>query len=63
MIFAILGLLIGIFLGLRLDITYPAKYALYISVAILASLDSVFGAVRAILEGKFNTEIFVSGFY
>lgn len=41
MIFALLGLLIGVFLGLRLDITYPAKYALYISVAILASLDSV----------------------
>ncbi len=63
MIFAILGLLIGVFLGLRLDITYPAKYALYISVAILASLDSVFGAVRAMLEDKFNTEIFVSGFF
>ncbi len=63
MIIAIIGLLIGIFLGLRLDITYPAKYALYISVAILASLDSVFGAVRSMLEDKFNTEIFVSGFF
>ena len=63
MILAIIGLLIGIFLGLRLDITYPAKYALYISVAILASLDSVFGAVRSMLEDKFNTEIFVSGFF
>lgn len=63
MIIAILGLLIGIFLGLKLDITYPAKYALYISVAILASLDSVFGAVRSSLEGRFNTEIFVSGFF
>jgi len=63
MIFAIIGLLVGIFLGLRLDITYPAKYALYISVAILASLDSVFGAVRSMLEDTFNTEIFVSGFF
>ncbi len=63
MIFAIIGLLAGIFLGLKLDITYPAKYALYISVAILASLDSVFGAARSILEDKFNTEIFVSGFF
>ncbi|MDI9475256.1 MAG: small basic family protein [Natronincolaceae bacterium] len=63
MIFAILGLLAGIFLGLKLNITYPAKYALYISVAILASLDSVFGAARSILEDKFNTEIFVSGFF
>lgn len=63
MIFAILGLMLGVFLGLRLDITYPAKYALYISVAILASLDSVFGAIRSMLENKFNTEIFVSGFF
>jgi len=63
MIFAILGLMLGVFLGLKLDITYPAKYALYISVAILASLDSVFGAIRSMLENKFNTEIFVSGFF
>lgn len=63
MIFAILGLIIGVLFGLRLNITYPAKYALYISVAILASLDSVFGAVRAMLEDTFNTEIFVSGFF
>ena len=63
MIFAILGLLIGVFLGLKLDITYPAQYSLYISVAILASLDSVFGAVRSMLENRFNTSIFVSGFF
>jgi len=63
MIFAILGLMIGVFLGLQFDITYPAKYALYFSVAILASLDSVFGAIRSMLENKFNTEIFVSGFF
>lgn len=63
MIFAIVGLVLGLVLGLQLDITYPAKYALYISVAILAAMDSVFGAVRSILEDKFNTEIFVSGFF
>ena len=63
MIFAIVGLVLGLVLGLQLDITYPAKYALYISVAILAAMDSVFGAARSILEDKFNTEIFVSGFF
>jgi len=63
MIFAILGIMLGVFLGLQFDITYPAKYTLYISVAILASLDSVFGAIRSMLENKFNTEIFVSGFF
>lgn len=63
MIFAMLGLMIGVLLGLKLDVMYPAKYALYISVAILASLDSVFGAIRSMFENKFNTEIFVSGFF
>lgn len=63
MLFAIIGLIIGVLLGLYLPITYPAKYALYISVAILASLDSVFGALKAVLEDKFNTEIFVTGFF
>ncbi len=63
MLFAIIGLLLGVFLGLYLPITYPASYSLYISVAILAALDSVFGALRASVEDKFNTEIFVSGFF
>lgn len=63
MVIALIGLLIGVVLGLYLDITYPATFSLYISVAILAALDSVFGAVRASLENKFNTEIFVSGFF
>ncbi len=63
MLFAILGLVLGILLGLYLPITYPAGYSLYISVAILAALDSVFGAVRATVENKFDTEIFVSGFF
>ncbi|SNS24374.1 Small basic protein [Anaerovirgula multivorans] len=63
MLFAIIGLMLGIFLGLYLPITYPATYSLYISVAILAALDSVFGALRSGIENKFNTDIFVSGFF
>jgi len=63
MIMAIIGLVAGILLGLYLPITYPAAYSLYISVAILASLDSVFGALLANLEDKFDAEIFISGFF
>lgn len=36
---------------------------MYVSVAILACLDSVFGGLRATLEKKFNTDIFISGFF
>lgn len=60
---ALIGLFIGILLGLYLPITYPAAFSLYISVAILAALDSVFGALRANMENKFNTDIFISGFF
>ncbi|KAB3533264.1 small basic family protein [Alkaliphilus serpentinus] len=63
MIIALIGLLIGIILGLYLPITYPATFSLYISVAILAALDSVFGAIKSILDNKFHTGIFVSGFF
>ena len=63
MIIAIVGLILGILLGLYLPVTYPAALSLYISVAILASLDSVFGGFRASLENKFDTEIFVTGFF
>ena len=63
MIYAFIGLLLGIIVGVILPVTYPAAYTLYISVAILSSLDSVFGGLRASLENKFNTEIFVTGFF
>ncbi len=63
MIFAIIGILIGVAIGILLPFTYDTTYALYMSVAILACLDSVFGGIRANLENNFDTWIFVSGFF
>lgn len=63
MLFALIGILIGVIVGLILPITYSPTYALYISVAILACLDSVFGGIRANLEKTFDTRIFISGFF
>lgn len=63
MIFAIIGVLIGAIIGFYLPFTYNAAYSLYVSVAILACLDSVFGGIRANLEKNFNVAIFVSGFF
>lgn len=39
-----------------------ADYASYLSLATLAGLDSIFGGIRAGLEGKFHHDIFLSGF-
>lgn len=59
----IIGLLIGLFLGIFLPIQFPTVYSSYLSVAILACLDSVFGGIRATLENKFDADIFISGFF
>lgn len=40
----------------------PAEYAAYLSVAALAGLDTVFGGIRAGIEGRFQNDIFASGF-
>lgn len=60
---ALIGILIGGVIGFLLPYTYNTAYSLYITIAILASLDSVFGGVRANLEKKFDIKIFISGFF
>ena len=60
---ATIGLLIGIILGFVLDVNISDKFSPYMSVAILACLDSVFGAVRANLSKNFQPDIFISGFF
>lgn len=60
---AVIGLLLGVLLGLLLDVNIPETLSPYMSVAILACLDSVFGAVRASLSKNFKADIFISGFF
>ncbi len=62
MVYALIGVLIGVLIGFLLPFTYNSAYTLYVSVAILACMDSIFGGIRANLEGKFDATIFVSGF-
>ena len=52
--------LIGLLAGSNLEIPY--SYSQYIAVAILACLDSVFGAFSANIGKKFRMNIFLSGF-
>lgn len=56
------AIIIGIAIGLILPMSIPLAYAKYVSVSFLAGLDSVLGAVRAGMEGKFNFTIFSTGF-
>ncbi len=57
-----IGLIGGLILGFGLDITYPAEFSFYITMALLASLDSILGAARSQFEDKYNGVIFVTGF-
>lgn len=59
---AFVGVLIGVLIGLVWQIDIPLRFAPYISVAIFACIDSIFGAVRAKLTETFREDIFISGF-
>ena len=62
MLLPLAGLLVGVLLGLVLNVNVGFELARYSAVAILAALDSVLGAVRAELDGVYDNRIVVSGF-
>ena len=51
----------GIALGLLSPFTIPVGYARYTAVALLAGLDSIFGAFKAYIAGTFEPRVFLSG--
>ena len=63
MMLPIIGLLVGILLGTAFPFTVPVDFAKLFSVALLASLDSVFGGLRAGIEEKFDNTVFITGFF
>ncbi len=58
----LLGIAVGILIGFVFDFSYSVEYSFYITMGLLAAIDSVVGAVRAYMEGKYDNLIFVSGF-
>ncbi|GAM14245.1 small basic family protein [Mesobacillus selenatarsenatis] len=59
----IMGLVIGVIIGLLTDIKIPEEYSNYLSIAILAALDTLFGGIRAQLQNIYDEKVFVSGFF
>ncbi|MED3562106.1 small basic family protein [Bacillus xiapuensis] len=59
----ILGLIIGAVLGLFTDVRIPEEYSNYLSIAVLAALDTLFGGIRANLQNIYDEKVFVSGFF
>ena len=58
----LIGLVVGIVLGLVLQPTVPAGLQPYLPIAVVAALDAVFGATRALLDGIFDDRVFVISF-
>ena len=59
---AALGLLVGIVAGLILQPTVPTGLQPYLPIAVVAALDTVFGGVRALMDGIFVDRVFVVSF-
>ncbi|WP_413380018.1 small basic family protein [Alkalihalobacillus sp. 1P02AB] len=59
----ILGLIIGIVLGILTEFRVPTEYSSYLSIAVLAALDTLFGGIRAHMQESFNSNVFLSGFF
>ncbi|WP_353894561.1 DUF1290 domain-containing protein [Proteinivorax hydrogeniformans] len=63
MMLPVLGLLAGFVFGWISSITVPVEYAHYLSIALLAGLDSVFGGARSYLTKEFDKDVFFTGFF
>lgn len=62
MIWAALGILIGIIIGINVTYTVPLEFIKYTAVIIIGILDSLFGAIRAeITREQYNQAIFLTG--
>ena len=59
----LLGLILGVALGILTDIQIPSVYENYLSIAVLAALDTMFGGIRAQLQQVYDDKVFISGFF
>jgi small basic protein len=59
----IFALIVGAALALLVNVgPLPGAIGQYLAIACLAGLDTVFGGIRGGLEGKFRSDVFLTGF-
>jgi small basic protein len=61
-VIALAGLIVGALLGLLVAPDVPLWLQPYLPIAIVAALDALFGALRALLDGVFSDRVFVVSF-
>ncbi|SDH91154.1 small basic family protein [Alteribacillus bidgolensis] len=57
----VVGVFLGVVIGLLTGVHIPAGYSVYITIAILAVLDTLVGGCKASLEKEFEDSLFISG--
>lgn len=57
----LVGLIIGVVVGIFAPLTIPIQFARYTAVGILGIFDSILGAAKGDLQGKYDASIFISG--
>jgi small basic protein len=58
----VLCLILGVIIGILTGNPVKGLPGVYLGVAALASLDTIFGGLRSSMEGKFHTDVFITGF-
>lgn len=58
----LVALIIGFF-AVYLRVKLPPEMAEYLGVAVVAGFDSIMGAIKSHIEGRFNDRVFVTGFF
>lgn len=59
---AAIGLVLGVLIGLLVRPDVPLWLEPYLPIAVVAALDAVVGAVRALLDDVFNDRVFIVSF-
>ena len=61
-----ISIIIGCIIGALIGINAPVisyTYSSYLSIAIIAALDTVFGGIASVIKKNFDLSIFLSGFF
>lgn len=61
-----ISIIIGCIIGALIGINSPVisyTYSSYLSIAIVAALDTVFGGIASVVKKNFDLKIFLSGFF
>lgn len=61
-----ISIIIGCIIGALIGVNAPVisyTYSSYLSIAIIAALDTVFGGIASVIKKNFDLKIFLSGFF